>query len=124
MALLEVARAPSGLGLGYFMAGDRTRDRRVALDPGLTLDGLDDAAVERLWSEAAPLTVTERRFETPDGEAWLAQAVGPVWGEGAAAGLTGLRLTCLTSERAPLQRAGLDLESLDDGALGEIASAT
>ena len=123
MVLVEAARSASGLGLGYFLSPDRDRDRRVALDPGTTVGGLDPASIERLWSEAAPLTVTERRFDTPDGDAWLAQSVGPVWGDGAAAGLTGVRISCLTSSRRPIERAGIALESLDDDDLARLATS-
>lgn len=120
LVLVDASRSPTGLGLAYFLAPDRADDRRAVLEPGLELGGLGQEAVVELWSGAAPLTETERRFRGPDGDEWLAQSTGPVWGEGAAAGITGLRLTCLTAARAPVEVRGGDLDSLDDEGLADL----
>jgi hypothetical protein len=120
LVLIDASRSPTGLGLAYFLAPDRADDRRAVLEPGVELGGLGEEAVAELWSGAASLTETERRFRGPDGHAWLAQSTGPVWGEGAAAGITGLRLVCLTAERAPVELRNANLALLDDEGLADL----
>ena len=89
---------------------------------GVAVDELADEDLPALWDRAAPLTVTERRFATADGDAWLAQAFGPAWGEGAAAGAVGVRVTCLTSERPIRTAAGVRIGDMDDAALADVAT--
>jgi PAS domain-containing protein len=120
LTLIDASRSATGLGLAYFIAPDRADDRRAVLEPGVDVADLDDEAAAELWSGAAPLTQTERRFSGPNGEAWLAQSTGPVWGEGAAAGITGLRLVCLTAERGPVEAHDVNLGSLDDEGLADL----
>jgi len=120
-----------GLVLCYFLALGRAAtdrsDRRAALEPGEQLAALDEARLIELLATGAPLTDTERRMTTPDGGCWLAQNIGPVWAEAAAAGLTGVLFTDLTgSDRrhriaadsiasmSPDRLAGLWTESLRD----------
>lgn len=121
LVLVEAWRAPSGLGLGYFLSSGTDGDRRVELAAGIDLASLDEEAVSALWESAAPLTSTERRISV-DGDSWLAQASGPVWAEGAAVGTLGVRLTCLTSERATIAVAGVRLDDLDEGRLSALVT--
>ncbi|MDH3735142.1 MAG: hypothetical protein OEU54_16555 [Gemmatimonadota bacterium] len=123
--LFEAHRSSSGLGLGYFMPANAAGggDRRVALEPGTEIAALSDDDLGVLWEGGARLTVTERRFSTSDGEFWLAQAVGPAWGEGAAAGLLGLRITCISAVRPVREVPDVRLEEQDDRALAAFAAA-
>jgi hypothetical protein len=96
-------RSSSGLGLCFFVALDSEvpaeadrADRRAALERGQNLDSMSDAELAERLETGSVLTNTERRFEAPDGESWLAQNIGPVWAEGAAAGLTGVLFTSLS----------------------------
>jgi len=116
--LIDAWRAPSGLGLGYFLtaAGPET-DRRAALPADAELERLDDRAIRDLWESAVPLTATETRFVGSDGEAWLAQSTGPAWSEGGAADVVGVRLVCLTARRDAIDRRGLRLADLDPAGL-------
>lgn len=121
--LIDAGRAPSGLGLGYFLPADGGEgDRRVALEPDAGVASLSGEALETLWQGAAPLTATERRFEDAGGDVWLAQSVGPVWAEaGTAADAVGIRLRCLTSVRPPVSRTGLTPATLSNAELVELA---
>jgi hypothetical protein len=122
--LVEAWRSSTGLGLGYFLGPVVAADRRAVLDREVDVAALDDAEVLALWEAAAPLTVTERRFADHGGESWLAQASGPVWGEGAAAGTLGVRFTCITADRPGLELPGRRLTDLDDEELaGAVAEA-
>lgn len=105
--------AQSGMALCYFFAlngeaaslGDRG-DRRAALEPGESLAEISEARLAELLNGAAPLTETERRFETSRGDHWLAQNIGPVWAEGVAAGLTGILFTALDGSGERLRTSG------------------
>lgn len=110
---MEAWRASSGHGLAYFVPLERGRpvssdeeDRRALLEPGRTLAELQPGELEALLAAAAPLTPTERRLTTRDGDLWLVQEAGPVWAEsgGVAEGATGLVCTRLTG---PPERRGL-----------------
>lgn len=100
---VEAWRAQHGPGLLYFLpleedgevAGDDREDRRAALAADETLDALGSDELRERLERGTPLTVTERRFRAPDGRAWLAQSVGPVWADDVASGLTGLLFTAL-----------------------------
>ena len=119
--LFDAGRASSGIGLGYFAAGqDAGRDRRVELDPGTDVSALDDDAVAELWARGYGLTVTERRFTDDEGVIWLAQSVGPVWADGGvAAGIIGTRLRCISHDRPVVEKRGLALGTASDGDLIE-----
>lgn len=116
----EAWRGASGHGLLYLRVEDGSveEDRRAVLEPGESLEAASEERLAELWRDAAPLTVTERRFRAPDGRWWLAQSVGPVWSEeGGAAGLSELLFTSLegAAERfaVPDGHAGrLDQEEL------------
>lgn len=114
--LIDAGRAPSGLGLGYFLPADGGEgDLRVALEPDADVASLSPEALDSLWREGAPLTATEKRFTDAGGDLWLAQSTGPVWAAaGAAADAVGIRLRCLTSDRPPVSRTGRTLETLSD----------
>ena len=66
---IDAWRSQGELGLCYFVRldegtpteDDRT-DRRAPLQPTQHLDDLDEDALAALWSEGAPLTMTERRI--------------------------------------------------------------
>ena len=120
--LVDAWRSGSGLGLGYFVAPDRGNDRRTALEADADVTSLSEEEVRDLWESAASLTPTERRFRADDGELWLAQSVGPVWGEGAAAGTTGLRLTCLTAGWPVRELPDVRLDDMDDASLAARAA--
>lgn len=124
---VEAWRAESGLGLVYFLPLDGTggveegdrEDRRAALEPGETVQGLEEEALRERLGGATALTETERRFRAPDGRVWLAQSVGPVWADGVASGLTGLLFTAL---EGPTERAivgGGHVGEMSDGELAE-----
>lgn len=117
--LYEAARGPSGLGLGYFVCDDPTvADRRTALPAGLALSDLDDEAFGALWEAGRPLTPTERRVVDGSGAIWLAQSMGPVWAEGgSAAGTVGLRLCCISAQRAVVELHGATLSEISDAEL-------
>ncbi len=117
--LYEVARAPSGLGLGYFVCdGPEMADRRTALPAGRALDDLDDEAFRALWEAGRPLTRTERRVVDGGGAIWLAQSTGPVWAEGgSAAGTVGLRLRCISAHRPVVELNGASLSGMSDAEL-------
>ena len=117
--LVNAWRAQSGQGLGYFLAEAPEDDRRAALDPGVDFESLSEADVLALWAGAAGLTPTERRFSA-SGEVWLAQASGPVWADGAAAGLTGLRVRCLTAETPVRDFSHLSLRDLGEEELAAL----
>lgn len=112
-----------GLVLCYFVAldgdgvpqSDRD-DRRALLGPEEEFAGLSEARLAELLATAAPLTVTERRFETPDEGCWLAQNIGPVWAEAVAAGLTGVLFTDLAGsvERRQAAAGSIAAMSVDD----------
>ena len=121
--LVDAWRSETGLGLGYFLAASGFEDRRAVLEPGRTLESLDEGEIEQMLEGAAPLTVTERRFGDSAGRAWLAQSFGPVWGEGVASGLTGLRFVCLTAEEAAVEAPDARLEDLSDDALAALVEA-
>lgn len=101
----EAWRGASHHGLCYFVKleapggapdPDDTGDRRASLAPSERLDDLSERRLAGLLDGAVPLTVTERRFEAPDGRLWLAQNVGPVWAEsGVAEGTTAVLFTSL-----------------------------
>lgn len=112
---VEAWRAESGSGLLYFLPlaedreapGDDDReDRRAALEPGESVEGLDRETLEERLLEGTPLTVTERRIRAPDGRPWLVQSVGPVWAEDVASGLTGLLFTALEGPHARAASGG------------------
>ena len=117
--LYDAARAPSGLGLGYFVCDDpEVADRRAALPAGLALSDLDDEAFRALWEAGRPLTATERRVVDGSGAVWLAQGMGPVWAEGgSAAGTTGLRLRCISAHRPVVELNGATLSGMSDAEL-------
>lgn len=117
--LYDAARAPSGLGLGYFVCDDpEVEDRRAALPAGLALPDLDDEAFLALWEAGRRLTPTERRFVDGGGAVWLAQSTGPVWAErGSAAGTAGLRLRCISAHRPSVELNGATLSELSDAEL-------
>lgn len=117
--LYETARAPSGLGLGYFVCDDpKVADRRTALPAGLALSDLDDEAFRALWEAGRPLTPTERRVVDGGGAIWLVQSIGPVWAEGgSAAGTVGLRLCCISAHRAVVELHGATLSEISDAEL-------
>ena len=117
--LYEAARAPSGLGLGYFVCDDpEVEDRRTALPAGLALSHLDDEAFRELWEAGRPLTPTERRVVDADGAIWLAQSMGPVWAEGgSAANTVGLRLRCISAHRPAVELNGATLSEMSDAEL-------
>ncbi len=128
--LHDAGRAPSGLGLGYFVCDDaEVADRRTALPAGLGVPDLDDEAFGALWEAGRELTCTERRIVDPHGMVWLAQSVGPVWAEGGtAAGTLGVRLRCVSAERPVLELNGVTLAELSDAELiarvGELEGVT
>jgi hypothetical protein len=102
-----------GLVLCYFAVSDGEAvemtdrgDRRAALEPDEKLADLSEDRLVELLAKGAPLTATERRFETPDEGCWLAQNIGPVWAEGVAAGLTGILFTDLAGSAGRRQVAG------------------
>lgn len=117
--LYDAARAPSGLGLGYFVCDDpAVADRRAALSPGRSLSDLDDDAFRALWEAGRPLTCTERRVVDAGGAIWLAQGTGPVWaGGGSAAGTVGLRLRCISAQRPVMELTGATLAGMSDAEL-------
>ncbi len=117
--LYDAARAPSGLGLGYFVCDDaEMADRRTALAAGSALSDLDDEAFRALWEAGRPLTRTERRVVDGSGAIWLAQGVGPVWaGGGSAAGTVGLRLRCISAHRPVVELNGAILSEMSDAEL-------
>ena len=117
--LYEAARAPSGLGLGYFVCDDpEVADRRTALPAGLALAGLDDEAFRAWWEAGRPLTRTERRVVDSGGAIWLAQSTGPVWAEGgSAADTVGLRLRCISAHRPVVESSGATLSEMSDAEL-------
>ena len=117
--LYDAGRAPSGLGLGYFVCDDpEVPDRRAALPAGLALADLDDDAFDALWEAGRPLTGTERRVVDGSGAIWLAQGAGPVWaGGGSAAGTTGLRLRCISAHRPTVELNGASLAGMSDAEL-------
>ena len=131
--LHDAGRAPSGLGLGYFVCDDaEVADRRTALPAGVDVRGLDDEAFRALWEAGRELTCTERRIVDPHGLVWLAQSVGPVWAEGGtAAGTLGVRLRCVSAERPVLELNGVTLSEVADadliaraGALGGVTPSS
>lgn len=103
---IEAWRGASHHGLCYFVKldapggapdPDDAGDRRASLAPSERLEELSERRLDELLEGAVPLTVTERRFEAPDGRLWLAQSVGPVWAEsgGVAEGTTAVLFTSL-----------------------------
>ena len=117
--LYDGARAPSGLGLGYFVCDDpEAGDRRVTLAAASAVPDLDDEAFRALWEAGRPLTPTERRFVDAGGAIWLAQGTGPVWAEGgSAAGTVGLRLRCISAHRPVVKLKGATLSEVSDADL-------
>lgn len=116
--LFDAWRAPGGLGLGYFVAPGSVADRRVALEPGIEVTALDEAAFRELWERATGLTDTERRIAGPRGRPWLAQSYGPVWHEGGTAReVIGVRLRCLSDEAPVSMLRGVSLPELSDDEL-------
>lgn len=117
--LYEAARAPSGLGLGYFVCGDpEVADRRTALPAGHALSDLDEEAFRALWGAGRTLTRTERRVVDGGGAIWLAQSMGPVWAEGgSAADTVGLRLRCISARRPVVELNGATLSGMSDAEL-------
>lgn len=123
--LIDVWRSPTGLGLGYFLGPDPSADRRAVLDSETDVGEMGDDEAAALWAAGVPLTPTERRFVGGDGEVWLAQATGPVWGHGAAPGILGLRLVCLTADRPRVEVSATTLNELEDDDLVRlVGSAT
>lgn len=120
--VVEAWRASDGPGLLYFLpledgevrAEDR-EDRRAALEPGETVEGLEAGTLGERLEAATALTETERRFRAPDGRPWLVQSVGPVWSDGIASGLTGLLFTALEGPPARARTGG--------GHAGELSEA-
>lgn len=126
--LLDAWRSAGGLGLGYFARRgpegwtSEDTDRRVALPTGRSLEDLEEHEVVELWDSGAPLTATERRFQTAGGDLWLAQGSGPVWNaDGGAANAIGLRLACLTHDVPPVELPGRRLSELGDDELATLA---
>lgn len=124
---MEAWRAESGPGLVYFLPldegaeveeGDR-EDRRAALEPGETVQGLEEEALRERLGRATALTGTERRFRAPDGRLWLAQSVGPVWADAVASGLTGVLFTALEGPAERASAAGGHAGEMSDGELAE-----
>lgn len=111
---LEAWRGRGGVGLLYFLPvedgearPDGSSDRRASLGPGERLDDLDEDDLAARLESGTALTVTERRFRSPEGELWLAQSVGPVWAEGdVAEGTTAVLFTALEGEPRRLETAG------------------
>lgn len=124
---VEAWRAESGLGLVYFLpldegagvAEEDREDRRAALEPGETVQGLEEEVLRERLGRATPLTGTERRFRAPDGRLWLVQSVGPVWADAVASGLTGLLFTALEGPPGRASVAGGHAGELSDGELAE-----
>ena len=114
--LYDVGRAPSGLGLGYFVSDDSAmEDRRAALPAGLVPADLDDETFRALWEAGRGLTSTERRVVDGSGTIWLAQSVGPVWAEGgSAAGTVGVRLRCVSADGPVVELNGAKLSEMSD----------
>jgi len=117
--LYDAARAPSGLGLGYFVCDDpKMADRRTTLPAGLAVADLDDEAFRALWEAGRPLTPTERRVVDGSGAIWLAQSMGPVWAEGgSAADTVGVRLCCISAHRPAVELNGATLSEMSDAEL-------
>lgn len=123
--VVEAWRSASGWGLGYALAledgvpaEDDRMDRRFPLAPDERLDGLDAAGLREKLGEGASLTVTERRFAGGGGRPWLAQNVGPVWGEeDVAAGLTGILFTALGGPTGRVETYGGHVGELDEADL-------
>ncbi|MYA33614.1 MAG: hypothetical protein F4164_00050 [Gemmatimonadales bacterium] len=117
--LYDAARAPSGLGLGYFFCDDPdVADRRAALPAGLAVSDLDEEAFRALWETGRPLTSTERRVVDGSGAIWLAQGTGPVWAEGgSAAGTIGVRVRCVSTRRPVVELNGATLSGMSDAEL-------
>lgn len=113
---IEAWRGASRHGLCYFVKlgapggspdADDPGDRRAPLEPSERLVELSEQRLDELLKGAVPLTVTEHRFEAPDGRLWLAQSVGPVWAEsGVAEGMTGVLFTSLQGPRVRLEAEG------------------
>ena len=120
---VEAWRAQHGSGLLYFLpldedgevAGDDRQDRRAALEPHEALEELGSDELRARLERGTPLTVTERRFRAPDGRAWLAQSIGPVWAEEVASGMTGLLFTALEGAERRARTGG--------GHVGEMSSS-
>jgi len=113
--LYDAWRSPSGLGLGYFVGGERGPDRRVPLPPDMDVADLDAAGFRELLNAAAELTVTERRIAGPGGRPWLAQAYGPVWHAGGTAReAIGVRLRRLDAEAPSVVVPGVALSGASD----------
>lgn len=119
--VVEAWRASGGLGLVYFLPledgevpEDDREDRRAALEPGETVEGLEPGTLRQRLAEATALTETERRFRAPDGRPWLVQSVGPVWSDGVASGLTGLLFTALEGPPARARTGGGHAGELTD----------
>jgi len=117
--LFDAGRSTGGLGLGYFVSTeDGPPDRRAALPPDTIVTELDADGFRELWEKGAPLTGTERRFEGPDGEPWLAQACGPVWYEGETSReVIGVRLRCLGADHPVVVHPGASLADTSDAEL-------
>ena len=119
--VVDAWRNHKGLGLCYFIAvnsdvpedGDRS-DLRAVLEADEALDSLSSERLQELFASGAPLTDTERRFETPNGGRWLAQSIGPVWAEGVATGLTGVLFTDLAGDSERRQTASGPIAAISD----------
>lgn len=125
---IEAWRGRSGHALVYFLqtgpdgslSDDDRLDRRALLEPGVSVQGLDEDTLGVLLEGAAPLTVTERRLQGPDGEPWLARNEGPVWAAGdSAAGVTSIEYIRLGSPPMRLRAAGEHVGSVSTRALEE-----
>lgn len=125
---VEAWRGASRHGLCYFVKlevpggaapdPDDGGDRRAPLAPTERLDELSEQRLDELLDGAVPLTVTERRFEAPDGRLWLAQSVGPVWAEsGVAEGTTAVLFTSLQGPRVRVEAEGGHVGRAETGEL-------
>lgn len=124
---VEAWRGAAHHGLCYFVKletpggapdPDDAGDRRAPLAPSERLDELPERRLDELLDEAVSLTVTERRFEAPDGRLWLAQSVGPVWAEsGVAEGATAVLFTSLQGPRVRVEAEGGHVGRAETGEL-------
>jgi len=119
--VLEAWRAPSGLGLAYFVVENAEElDRRSVLEVGEELAVMPDDVLEVRWAGAARLTPTERRLVDRESRLWLVQGLGPVWAEGGtAADAVGMRVRCLSEALPSLDLTGVRPDQISNAELLE-----